>query len=55
MLRLEEVSVRLGGTPVKTSQNWIYAGKLPAYKPGKHPLVREEDLDALLKQSLMVK
>ncbi len=54
MLSLKAVSERLGGpetTPIKTVQRWIYAGRLRAFKPGRHPLIREDDLEAFLAAS----
>jgi excisionase family DNA binding protein len=51
MLRLEAVAARLGDTPLKTVRNWVSAGKLQAYKPGRHPLVKETDLDIFIESN----
>jgi excisionase family DNA binding protein len=48
LLTLAQASELLGGTPIGTIRRWIWEGKLVAYKPGKHPLVREADLLALV-------
>jgi excisionase family DNA binding protein len=54
MLRLEQVSKRLGDTPIRTIRHWIACGRLRAYKPGRHPLVKEADLDAFVSAAAMV-
>jgi excisionase family DNA binding protein len=46
-LTLSQVAERLS-TPVQTIRYWCSLGKLRAYKPGRHPLVRESDLDAFV-------
>jgi excisionase family DNA binding protein len=48
LLTLEQASEALAGTPTETIRRWIWEGRLKAYKPGKHPLVREADLLALV-------
>jgi excisionase family DNA binding protein len=48
LLTLAQAGELLGGTPVGTIRNWIWEGRIKAYKPGKHPLVRETDLLALV-------
>ncbi len=48
LLTLEQAGELLGGTPTETIRRWIWEGRLKAYKPGKHPLVREADLLALV-------
>jgi excisionase family DNA binding protein len=50
LLRLERVA-ELTSTPLATVRYWVQAGKLPAYKPGRHQLVKEEDLTAFLDAS----
>ncbi len=37
--------------PVATVQYWIYDGRLPAFKPGRHPLVKAADLEAFIASS----
>ncbi len=49
-LSVEDVSKELG-VPVETVRSWIRNKKLPAYKPGKHYLIRPEDLDKFIKDS----
>ncbi len=51
LLTLEQAGELLGGTPTETIRRWIWEGKLTAYKPGKHPLVRESELLALVESS----
>lgn len=34
-----------------TVRRWIWEGKIKAFKPGKHPLVRREDLLAFVEAS----
>jgi excisionase family DNA binding protein len=38
-------------TPPETIRRWIWEGKLTAYKPGKHQLVKEAELLALVEKS----
>ena len=38
-------------TPVATLRMWIWQGRIQAFKPGKHPLLRESDLLELVEQS----
>lgn len=38
-------------TPAETIRRWVWEGRLKAYKPGKHPLVRESELLALVEAS----
>jgi excisionase family DNA binding protein len=49
-LTVEDVSAELG-VPVETVRSWIRNKKLPAYKPGKHYLIKREDLDKFLEDS----
>lgn len=46
-LTLSQVAERVH-VPLETVRYWIYAGKLPAYKPGRSPLVREDELAAFV-------
>lgn len=48
LLTLEQAGELLGGTPVGTIRSWIWEGRIKAYKPGKHPLVRETELLAFV-------
>jgi excisionase family DNA binding protein len=48
LLTFAQVAERLGNTPLKTVQNWASAGRFPVYKPGRHPMVREADLEAFI-------
>jgi excisionase family DNA binding protein len=48
LLTLAQAGELLGGTPVGTIRNWIWEGRIKAYKPGKHPLVRETELLAFV-------
>jgi excisionase family DNA binding protein len=48
LLTLEQASALLAGTSIETIRGWIWRGKLRAYKPGKHPLVRESELLAFV-------
>lgn len=50
LLTLAEAS-ELIRTPTETIRRWIWEGRLKAYKPGKHPLVRESELLALVEAS----
>ena len=53
-LTLDQISEQLH-TPLDTVRFWIYSGKLAAFKPGRHPLVREEDLAAFIEGSALSK
>lgn len=53
-LTLEQISKQLH-TPLDTVRFWIYSGKLAAFKPGRHPLVREDDLKAFVENSALSK
>lgn len=50
LLTLDEAS-ELIRTPAETIRRWIWEGRLVAYKPGKHQLVRESELLALVEAS----
>jgi excisionase family DNA binding protein len=52
-LRLPEVAERLR-TPVATVRQWVWKGRLRAYKPGLHVLVAESDLAAFLASKVVV-
>jgi excisionase family DNA binding protein len=41
--------------PLKTVRYWVSAGKLKAYKPGRHPLIREDDLLAFVENAALDK
>lgn len=49
-LTLDQVAERLH-TPIATVRYWVSVGKLQAYKPGRHPLIRESDLEAFVESS----
>lgn len=51
LLTLAQAGELLGGTPTETIRRWVWEGKLTAYKPGKHPLVKESELLALVEAS----
>jgi excisionase family DNA binding protein len=36
-------------------RHWIKSGKLPAYKPGRHLLVRRDELEALIASTAVVR
>jgi excisionase family DNA binding protein len=44
---LAQVAERIA-TPAETVRYWVHLGKLPAYKPGRQVLIREDDLDAFM-------
>lgn len=46
-LTYDQVAQRLH-VPVTTVRFWVTAGKLPAFKPGRHPLIRESDVAAFV-------
>jgi len=48
LLTLEQAGALLGGTSPETIRRWIWEGKLTAYKPGMHQLVRESELLAFV-------
>ncbi len=50
LLTPEDIS-RETGIPVETIRAWIRQKKLPAYKPGKHYLVKREDWEKFLEES----
>jgi excisionase family DNA binding protein len=37
--------------PVATVRYWVSVNKLPAYKPGRHPLVKPADLEKFVEAS----
>lgn len=41
--------------PLKTVRYWVSAGKLNAFKPGRHPLVREDELLAFIENAALDK
>ena len=47
VLTYEQIAERLH-TPIATIRYWVSAGKLVAYKPGRHPLIKESDLAAFI-------
>ena len=49
-LTYDQVAERLHTTR-ETVRYWVTAGKLPAYKLGKHPLIKEADLAAAIEAS----
>jgi excisionase family DNA binding protein len=51
-LSLEQVAERLA-TPKETVRYWVNSGKLAGFKPGRHILVRESDLTALVERSAL--
>lgn len=51
LLTLAQAGELLGGTSPETIRRWIWEGKLKAYKPGMHPLVRETELLALVESN----
>lgn len=53
-LTLSQVAEHLHA-PLETVRFWVYQGRLPAYKPGRHPLVREADLAAFVEASAVGK
>lgn len=48
MIRLRQIEPTYG-VPYSTIRQWIYEGRLPAYRPkgGRQVFVRVEDLEAL--------
>jgi excisionase family DNA binding protein len=46
-LTLAQVAERIQ-TPAETIRYWVHLGKLPAYKPGRQVLIREDDLEAYI-------
>jgi len=46
-LTLAQVAERIA-TPAETVRYWVHLGKLPAFKPGRQVLVREDDLEAFI-------
>lgn len=48
-LTYDQVAERLHVAP-KTVRYWVDTRKLRAFKPGRHPLVREDDLAAFVEQ-----
>lgn len=51
LLTLTQAGEMLGGTSPETIRRWIWEGKLKAYKPGMHQLVRESELLALVEKN----
>jgi len=51
LLTLEQASELLAGTSTETIRRWIWEGRLRAYKPGMHQLVRESELLAFVEAS----
>jgi excisionase family DNA binding protein len=51
LLTLTQAGELLGGTSPETIRRWIWEGKLKAYKPGMHQLVRETELLALVEKN----
>ena len=49
-LTFEQAAARLQTKP-ETVRYWVWAGKLPAYKPGRRVLIRESDLIVLIEAS----
>jgi excisionase family DNA binding protein len=49
-LTVEDISAEIG-VPEETVRAWIRNKRLPAYKPGKHYLVKREDLQKFLEDS----
>jgi excisionase family DNA binding protein len=47
LLTLEEVAAVCHVSP-ETVRHWIWEGRLTAYKPGRHPLVKESELLAFV-------
>ena len=53
-LTLDQVADRLH-VPFETARFWVKVGKLPAFKPGRHVLVREADLHAFVEGAALGK
>jgi len=54
-LTLDQIVEQLPDTSLDTVRFWIYSGKLPAFKPGRHVFVREEDFRAFIEDSALGK
>lgn len=52
-LTLEQISA-LTHAPLKTVQHWVYTRKLPAFKPGRHVLVKEADFKAFVEGASLI-
>jgi len=37
-------AAELARVPVSTVRHWCVTGRLPRYKPGRHPLVKRDEL-----------
>lgn len=54
-LTVEDIFERLNKkVPMDTIRSWIRSKRLPAYRPGKAYLVKEEDLEKFLRESRTV-
>jgi excisionase family DNA binding protein len=47
--KITQVSILLQ-TPIPTIRQWAKTGKLPYYKPGKHLLFRQSDIEDFMAQ-----
>jgi excisionase family DNA binding protein len=52
-LSLEQVAERLATTK-ETVRYWVNIGKLAGFKPGRHIVIDEADLTALIERSALV-
>jgi excisionase family DNA binding protein len=55
LVGIERAQELLGGAdvaPIKTIRRWVQQGRLRAYRPGKHLLFRETDLEAFVAASI---
>ena len=53
-LTFAQVAARLH-VPVASVRYWVSVGKLAAFKPGRHPLIREDDLLAFVEGASVAK
>lgn len=54
LLTLDEVAA-VCHVSAETVRHWIWEGRLTAYKPGRHPLVKEAELLAFVEANETVK
>lgn len=47
-----DIAAEIAMVPKATIRYWVQLGKLNKYKPGRHPLIKREELIALIEASV---
>jgi len=46
-----DVAAAIAQVPKNTIRYWVHLGKLKKYKPGRHPLIKRDELITLIEAS----